>query len=153
MEQAQEAPRVRPDGYCQKQLRDEPSSRKPELALLQRELLSIWFLLRSRRTPWYSKFIAGGVAAYVLSPVQLIPSFIPVIGLMDDALVLTVGSALIRGLTPEDLISDALAQAQAQTTLRSREQIRLTAIRPIRVAIAACWVALSAFFFISLYRK
>lgn len=151
MEQAQEAPRVRPDGYCQKRLCDGPSPRKPELALVQRELLSIWFLLRSRRTPWYSKFIAGGVAAYVLSPVQLIPSFIPVIGLMDDALILTVGSALIRGLTPEDLLSDALAQAQ--TALRSKEQIPLTAIRPIRVVIAACWVALSAFFFISLYRK
>ena len=59
---------------------------------LQREGFVIWFLLKDNQSPWYAKMIAGCVLAYILSPVQLIPSFIPVIGLSDESAGVISGS-------------------------------------------------------------
>lgn len=61
-----------------------------------RELAALYRLLRHPRTPWYARAIAACAVGYVFSPVQLIPSFIPVIGQLDDVAVLFVGSRLVR---------------------------------------------------------
>src|SRR5689334_6683598 len=62
---------------------------------------------------WYSKIIAGTVAAYLLSPIQIIPSFIPVIGLMDDVLVLAFEVALIRRFTPDFVVGKVGGEARS----------------------------------------
>lgn len=57
-------------------------------ARLKRDALTLWFAARHPRTPWYAKALAAFVVAYALSPIDLIPDFIPVLGLVDDALLL-----------------------------------------------------------------
>jgi len=118
---------------------------------LQREFIVIWFILRRPGSPWYARMIAGCVAAYVLSPVQIIPSFIPVIGFMDDALVLYAGLALIRGLTPKNVLQDACDRAEAAMKRRG-ENIRPFAVRTTAVVVAGLWLALTICLFFVLRR-
>jgi uncharacterized membrane protein YkvA (DUF1232 family) len=124
---------------------------KLSAAALQKEVLTIWFVLRNRRTPWYSKIIAGTAVAYLLSPIQIIPSFIPVIGLMDDVLVLTLGMALIRRLTPDELVDEGRRKAMA--AMARGENIRPAAARRITLLAATSWLILSAFLLWLLWRR
>lgn len=125
--------------------------RKLDIALLPRQLLTIWFLLEDQKTPWYAKFIAGSAASYVLSPIQIIPNFIPVIGMLDDVLVLAFGIWLIRILTPLKMVQEA--QQHAQTALAEGKTIRLSKLRPLAILIGSFWVALSVAGFLFLYRR
>lgn len=61
----------------------------------------IWRVLRHRQTPWTARLVAACCMAYFISPIQLIPNFIPVIGQLDDLLVLSVGLKLIRKMAPQ----------------------------------------------------
>jgi uncharacterized membrane protein YkvA (DUF1232 family) len=74
---------------------------------LKREVRTLAIALRDRRTPWYAKTLIGLVLAYVVSPVDLIPDFIPVFGYLDDLLVVSGGIALTLKLIPADVLSDA----------------------------------------------
>ncbi len=118
---------------------------------LQREVVVVWFVLKNPGTPWYAKIISACVAAYIVSPVQLIPSFIPVIGLMDDFVVLTVGIWLIRVLTPKRVVAEA--RQRAELALRQGENIRPQAVRVTTIIVALLWllITIAAFFFI--YRR
>lgn len=62
------------------------------------------------RTPWLAKAVAGAVAAYALSPIDLIPDFIPFIGLLDDLIILPAGIALALRLIPPDLLAEFRAK-------------------------------------------
>jgi len=73
--------------------------------------------------PWFARLVAAVTAGYVLSPVQLIPSFIPVIGLLDDVLVLYLGVKLLQRITPPDVLAECRTRAQASET-RNEEEIR-----------------------------
>ncbi len=117
---------------------------------LQRELIVVWLVLRRPGTPWYSRMIAGCVVAYVLSPVQLIPSFIPVIGLMDDAAVIAIGLWLIRALTPKNILQDA--RVHAETAMHRDENIRPAAVRAAAVVVAGVWLAVTVCLFFVLWR-
>ena len=55
--------------------------------LLKRDVLVLWIAARDPRTPWPAKLTAGAVAAYALSPIDLIPDFIPVLGYLDDLVI------------------------------------------------------------------
>jgi uncharacterized membrane protein YkvA (DUF1232 family) len=122
---------------------------KAKAERLQGELMVIWFILRRPGTPWYSRMIAGCVVAYVLSPVQIIPSFIPVIGFMDDAAVIAGGLALIRVLTPKNILQDA--RDHAQTAMLRGENVRPVAMRAT-VIVAGAWLALTICLFFILRR-
>jgi uncharacterized membrane protein YkvA (DUF1232 family) len=120
---------------------DRLSRWKAIAAKLQREVLTIWFMLKARRAPWHVRIIAGCVAAYVFSPVQLIPSFIPVIGLLDDVLVLAIGLRLIRATSPKPLLERA--QRRAEISLRRGENIRPVAARVTTAFVAVFWLICS----------
>jgi uncharacterized membrane protein YkvA (DUF1232 family) len=142
---------ARPKPALEPQASSSYSSRwKAHAERLQRELMVIWFILRRPGTPWPSRMIAGFVVAYVLSPVQLIPSFIPVIGLLDDAAVIAAGLALIRVLTPKNIMQDA--RNHAQTALKHGENIRPVAVRATTVIVAGAWLALTICLFFILRR-
>jgi uncharacterized membrane protein YkvA (DUF1232 family) len=70
-------------------------------------------LLKDRRAPWRARVAAGVTVAYLVSPIQLIPSFIPVIGQMDDVAVLYCGMKMIRRWAPVELIAECEAKARA----------------------------------------
>jgi uncharacterized membrane protein YkvA (DUF1232 family) len=119
--------------------------------LLQREALVVWFLLRSSNTPWIARIIAGCIAAYVLSPVQLIPSFVPVIGFADDFAVMALGMSLIRAVTPKPVMEQA--RRRAERAIGRGENIRAYAVRATTMAVAGVCLALSVVMFVILFGR
>ncbi len=78
----------------------------------KQQTLVVYFAARDPRTPFLVRLLAVLVAAYALSPIDLIPDFIPVIGYLDDLLLLPLGIALIVKLTPAEVIASAKARAE-----------------------------------------
>lgn len=86
------------------------------LALLRLRVQAVawWKLLRHPRTPWWSKAIVVATLAYVLSPVDLIPDALPLVGQLDDLALLMLGMALAARLAPRAVWQECLAQARDQ---------------------------------------
>lgn len=83
---------------------------------LKRDVLALWLAARDPRTPWYAKAVAASIAAYALSPIDLIPDFIPVLGYLDDLLIVPLGIALAIRLIPADLMSEFRNEASQRHT-------------------------------------
>ena len=100
---------------------------------LKRETLTLYFAVRDPRTPLVAKLVAGLVVAYALSPIDLIPDFIPVLGYLDDLILVPLGIMLALRLIPAAVLAAARAQAE------------LTLLRPTNrgaaVVIVAIWIA------------
>jgi len=78
---------------------------------LKQYTLIVYFAARDKRTPILVRLIALFVAAYALSPIDLIPDFIPVIGYLDDLILIPIGMELIMRLSPPEVIEDAKVKA------------------------------------------
>ncbi len=113
---------------------------KQQAQRLQKEAHVFYFIFKHPRTRWYTKCLSACTAGYLLSPIQLIPSFIPVIGFLDDILVLFLGAKLVKKLTPPDVLRECCERADAAET-RRREEVRSGFARFALVAIAALWLA------------
>jgi uncharacterized membrane protein YkvA (DUF1232 family) len=72
---------------------------------------AIYLASRDPRVPWYVKAVAISIAAYALSPIDLIPDFIPVLGYLDEAIILPLGVALVVRLIPPDVMAEHRAAA------------------------------------------
>ena len=81
---------------------------------LKRELVAVYLAVRDPRTPWFAKVAGAMVIAYAFSPIDLIPDFIPVLGYLDDAIIVPVGIWLVLRLIPAEVMEDARAQAEEQ---------------------------------------
>jgi uncharacterized membrane protein YkvA (DUF1232 family) len=77
----------------------------------ERDVIAVWLAARDPRTPWYAKLVAAGVAAYALSPIDLIPDFVPVLGYLDDIIIVPLGILLVLKLIPSDLMTEFRAEA------------------------------------------
>jgi len=86
--------------------------RRANTARLATHLLALWKLFRHAETPRSAKLVALLVLAYALSPIDLIPDFIPVLGLLDDVILLPLGIALAVRLTPRHLWLARVAEAE-----------------------------------------
>lgn len=106
---------------------------------LQKEAHVFYFVFKHPRTRWYARLVAACTAGYLLSPIQLIPSFIPVIGVLDDLIVLILGVKVLQRITPSDVLIECRELAEAAET-RRKEEIRSTAAIVVPVAIAALWL-------------
>jgi uncharacterized membrane protein YkvA (DUF1232 family) len=82
-------------------------------ARLKIYLLALWKLFKHPDTPRSVRWVAIAVLAYALSPIDLIPDFIPVLGLLDDLVLLPLGVALVVKLTPPALWQARLREAEA----------------------------------------
>ncbi|MBC7780474.1 MAG: DUF1232 domain-containing protein [Proteobacteria bacterium] len=78
---------------------------------MKQEVLALWLAVRDPRTPLVAKLVAGVVVAYALSPIDLIPDFIPVLGYLDDLVLVPLGIALALRLIPTPVLADARARA------------------------------------------
>src|SRR5205823_6830792 len=78
---------------------------------IRRDVVAVWIAARDPRVPWYAKALAVAVAAYALSPIDLIPDFIPVIGYLDDLVILPLGIWLVVSLIPGDVMVEYRAKA------------------------------------------
>jgi uncharacterized membrane protein YkvA (DUF1232 family) len=68
---------------------------------IKADVIALWLAARERRTPWYANAVAAVVAAYVLSPLNLVPDFVPVLGYLDDLIVVPIGIMIaIRSMLP-----------------------------------------------------
>ena len=101
---------------------------------IKRDIVALWIGARDKRVPWHAKAVAGLVAAYALSPIDLIPDFIPVLGYLDDLILLPLGIMLAVRLIPPGLMAEFRAEA-----LRREGMPRSTAGA---IAIAALWLAI-----------
>ncbi len=79
---------------------------------LKRDTHAVYLATRHPRTPWHAKLLAAAVVAYALSPFDLIPDFIPVIGYLDDLIIVPLGIAAVLRLMPADVLADCREQAQ-----------------------------------------
>lgn len=80
---------------------------------LDREVMTLWFSLKHPDTPWYVKLLAMFVVAYALSPIDLIPDFIPVIGLLDDLIIILGSIWLLFRLVPNKVLEECRALADS----------------------------------------
>jgi uncharacterized membrane protein YkvA (DUF1232 family) len=87
------------------------SKLKERAANLQRDVYALWFAYRDARTPLYAKGFAALVVAYAFSPIDLIPDFIPVLGYLDDLILVPAGIALALKMIPAEVMSDARVKA------------------------------------------
>ena len=78
---------------------------------IKRDSVAIWIAARDPRVPWYAKVLAGAVAAYALSPIDLIPDFIPVLGYLDDVIIVPAGILLTIRMMPAGLMDEFRAEA------------------------------------------
>ena len=75
------------------------------------DAVALWFCARHPRTPFAAKLLAAAVAAYAFSPIDLIPDFIPVLGLLDDLLLVPLGVWLTLKLVPAEVMLECRQQA------------------------------------------
>jgi len=94
-------------------------------------VLALWLAARDPRVPWYAKAVAGAIAAYALSPIDLIPDFIPVLGYLDDLIIVPLGMLLAIRLVPVELMAEFREEAAGRVRPVSRAGL---------AAIAAIWV-------------
>ena len=83
-------------------------------------MVALWIAARDPRTPLLAKLLAGFVAAYALSPIDLIPDFIPVLGYLDDLLIVPAGIWLAVRQVPPALMAEFREQADSRARPRSR---------------------------------
>lgn len=82
-------------------------------AILRRDVHALYLAGRDPRVPWYAKLAALGIAVYALSPIDLVPDFIPVLGYLDELILLPLAIWLVLKLIPPDLLAEHRAAAAA----------------------------------------
>jgi uncharacterized membrane protein YkvA (DUF1232 family) len=104
---------------------------------LKAEIYALYLAYKDPRTPWYARVFAVVVVGYAFSPIDLIPDFIPVLGYLDDLVLLPIGVGLtIKMIPPEVLIE---CRQQAQTKMSGNEPVNWTAA----VVIITIWLLLA----------
>jgi uncharacterized membrane protein YkvA (DUF1232 family) len=79
---------------------------------LKQQTLVVYHVARDPRTPWFARVLALAVAAYALSPIDLIPDFIPILGCLDDLVIVPLGLMLVLRLTPGEVLAAARIKAE-----------------------------------------
>jgi uncharacterized membrane protein YkvA (DUF1232 family) len=101
---------------------------------LKAETFALYLAARDPRTPWYAKLLAAGIVAYALSPIDLIPDFVPILGYLDDLILLPAGIALAIRLVPDAVLADCRIQAQ-ETFKNGKPVSRVAGV----VIVVICW--------------
>jgi uncharacterized membrane protein YkvA (DUF1232 family) len=109
-----------------------PASWKTRARQLQAEVYALYLAYRDPRVPWYAKAVAVCVVGYALSPIDLVPDFIPVLGYLDDLVLIPLGIALVLRLIPPEVMVEC----------RERARVELAAGKLVSRAAAAVIVLL-----------
>ena len=111
-------------------------------AALKRDVLALWFCYRDPRTPLLAKFLAMLVVAYALSPIDLIPDFVPLVGYLDDLILLPGAIYLTLKLIPPDVLGESRQRAQTWFEQRSARPKNYAAAAVILLIwLGLAWVA------------
>ena len=109
---------------------------KTRVRHLKSETWALYLAARHPRTPWYAKLFVAAVVAYAFSPIDLIPDFVPVLGYLDDLVLVPLGIALAIRMIPPDVLAECRA--------RAREAESRPASRAAAAVIVCVWVLLAA---------
>jgi uncharacterized membrane protein YkvA (DUF1232 family) len=109
---------------------------------LKAELVALWFCARHPRTPFFAKALAVSLVAYAFSPIDLIPDFIPVLGLLDDLLLLPIGIWIVLKLVPADVMAECRQQA-ARWPEEKNPRPRSTGTALVVALTVAFWLAIA----------
>ena len=112
---------------------------------ITRDVHALYLAARDPRVPWHAKLLAGCVAAYALSPIDLIPDFIPVLGYLDDLIIVPLGIVLVVWLVPPAVMAEHRATAEV-----ARDKPHSTSGA---VAIIAIWAGMCVLFCWLTYRS
>ncbi len=111
---------------------------KSRARLLKSEIYTLYLAYRDPRTPWYAKAWAAVVVGYAFSPIDLIPDFIPILGYLDDLVLIPLGVWLALKLIPAEVMAECREQAR----------VRMGSGKPMgwaaAVIIILIWLALAA---------
>ena len=108
---------------------------------IKRDVHALYLAGRDPRVPWYAKALAALVAGYALSPIDLIPDFIPVVGYLDDAILVPLGIVLVIRLIPPEVMAehrDAAAAAQDRPVSRVAAIVVISAW--VVAAVISAWL-------------
>lgn len=105
---------------------------------IKRDVIALWLAARDPRVPWYAKLVATAVAAYALSPIDLIPDFIPILGYLDDMVIVPLGILAAVKLIPQPIMAELREHALGYK--RPRSFAGLTAILLLWAAAFAATV-------------
>jgi uncharacterized membrane protein YkvA (DUF1232 family) len=100
---------------------------------LKRDVVAVYLAARDPRTPWYATALAIFIAGYALSPIDLIPDFVPVLGYLDDLILVPLGIAAVVAMLPAEVMADSRSVA---ADIVDRPVSRLATI-----IIVAIWLA------------
>lgn len=107
---------------------------------IKRDVVALWLAARDPRVPWYAKATAGAVAAYALSPIDLIPDFIPIIGYLDDLIIVPLGIMLAVKLVPADLMQEFRDEATRRAKPVSKAGLAFVVAAWILAALVLLWL-------------
>jgi uncharacterized membrane protein YkvA (DUF1232 family) len=105
---------------------------------LKAETFTLYLAARDPRTPWYARLLVAGIVAYALSPIDLIPDFVPILGYLDDLILIPIGIALAIKLVPHQVLVEC--RARAQEIIRNEKPVS----RVAGAVIIAIWLMLAA---------
>ena len=88
---------------------------------LKAETFALYLAARDPRTPWYARLLIASIVAYAFSPIDLIPDFVPVLGYLDDLILIPIGIALAIKLVPNSVLAEC--RARAQETLQNGKPV------------------------------
>jgi len=110
---------------------------------LEKEVVALYFAYRDARTPWYARYFCGFIVVMTISPIDLIPDFIPIFGYLDDALFLPLGIWLALKMIPAEVMDDSRQKAmdlQPSQLVDKRKSILLIVSIWITFLVILCWV-------------
>ena len=106
---------------------------------LKSETFALYLACKHPKTPWYAKAVTACVVAYALSPIDLIPDFIPVLGYLDDLILVPLGIALVIRLVPGPVMEECRREAHRRLDERGPRGWLAAAV------IIVIWLSLAAF--------
>lgn len=114
------------------------SELKHRASHLKAETFALYLAARDPRTPWYAKLLVAGIVAYAFSPIDLIPDFVPVLGYLDDLILIPMGIALAIKLIPHSVLAEC--RARANETIQNGKPVS----RVAGAVIVVIWLVLAA---------
>ena len=110
---------------------------------LKRDVYALYFAVRDPRVPWYAKLLAAVLVGYAFSPIDLIPDFIPVLGYLDELVIIPLGVMAVRAMIPEGVLAECRERAQ-RLEGKPRNWVAATMIVAVWIALAVAagyWLA------------
>jgi len=95
---------------------------KTKVKQLRSEVYALYLASKHPKTPWYAKAFAVFIIGYALSPVDLIPDFIPVVGYIDDLIIVPAGISLLIKMIPKEILEECREKARSQSVGKKRSK-------------------------------